>query len=267
MKKLLVGCGDSFNYGIGCVNMYTQPYPVVVANHFDWDLIRLSRGSASNFVVHLQGIYAMTLHPKPNLIILGTTSVDRVEWIAEGKTLTKPPALTDVNYHLYPPHHHTPPRHDSPMDFYLKNDENYSPKILSEQLVALPEYIKKAHAKQHYKAGYYERLYTEPLHKLELINKHYFDVVDSRIKQEYDHGVILMAYHKIKKAGIQCIICSDDYFFKNEVDDIRDFFKPDWGRCTSTWPDSVGSMHTGEEGHAYIAHRLIEHINNNEFNV
>jgi hypothetical protein len=267
MKKLIVGCGDSFNYGIGCVNLHTQPYPVLVAKHFDCDLIRLSRGSASNFIVHLQGMFAAKMNPKPNLVILGTTSTDRVEWLAEGKQLNRPPTLKDVNYHLYPPHHHPPPCHDSPMDFYLKNDKEYSPKILSEQIVALPDYLAKAALNQHNKAGYYERLYSEPLEKLELIKHHYFDIVDSRIKHEYDHGVILMAYNKIKKAGIQCIICSGDHFFKTEVNDPRDFFDPDWGRCTQTWPDSVGSLHTGEGGHADIAERLIHHINENGFNI
>ncbi len=262
-KKTLVLCGDSFNYGIGCDNMHTQPYAVLTANNFNWDLVRLARGSASNYVIHLQGMYATKMNPKPHLVILGATSNDRIEWLATGKSLHKDPTLEDVNYHLYPPHHQTPPKHESPMPFHLNNDPNYNPKILSEQVVAFSEYcglVKKGNP-----LGYYERLHSESTEKLELIDRYYMDIFDSKIKRDYDAGVLLMAYNKIKKAGINCIIVSSDTRFLELVNDERDFFYQHWGRLVTLWPDSVKSMHTGAGGHADTAERLIKHIEDKGF--
>lgn len=261
-KKILVLCGDSFNYGIGCTNLYTQPYSVLTAAHFDWNLIRLARGSSSNYVTYLQGMYAAEMENKPHLVILGGTSCDRIEWLATGKSLTKEPTLEDVNYHLYPPHHQTPPMHDAPMPFYLQESTTHNPKILSEQVVAFTEYC-DLHKKGNTLVGYYERLHTESIDKLELIDKYYMDIFDSWIKRDYDTGVLLMAYHIIKRAGINCIIATSDRRFEKLVDDLRDFFFQDWGRLTRLWPDTVGSMHTGAGGHADTAERLIAHIKEN----
>jgi hypothetical protein len=264
-KKTLVLCGDSFNYGIGCVNLHTQPYGVLTANHFDWDLIRLARGSASNYVIHLQGIYAAKMNPKPHLVILGTTSTDRVEWLATGESL-KPghvPKFEDVNYHLYPPHHEPPPLHDAPMDFYLKESKSYTPKILSEQVVAFSDYLNLVKNGKH--SQYYKRLHSESADKLELINEYYLEIFDSAIKRDYDTGVIMTAYLRLKHAGINTIIVGPDMGFSELVFEPRDFFNQDWGRCTRLWPDSVGSMHTGEGGHADTADRLIKHIEDHGF--
>ena len=259
-KKLMVLCGDSFNYGIGCVNQYSQPYGVLTSNYFNWDLVRLARGSASNYVVHLQGCYAATMRPKPHLVILGTTSIDRLEWLATGTSFNKArPCLENVNYHDYPPHHEPQPLHDAPMDYYLRDNPKYDPKILSEQMGALPDYIHHVKTKG-VLLDYYRRLRSESIEKLELINRYYFDIVDSGIKRDYDVGVISLAYRRIKKQNINCIIVSDDPDYKFLVDNEGDLFLPDWGRCTATWPDSVGSLHAGEGGHADIAERLIKHI-------
>lgn len=262
-KKTMVLCGDSFNFGIGCRNLHTEPYGVLTAQHFGWDLIRLARGSASNYVIHLQGVYASKMNPKPHLVVIGTTSNDRVEWLAEGKELTEDPVLEDVNYHLYPPHFENPPLHDAPLDFYLKDDPKYDPKILSEQVVAFSDYM------YHVKVSgglvpYYKRFHNEPMEKLSLIEKYYFDIFDYKIKRDYDNGVLYKAYMTVKKAGIPCIVASQDFALKELIDE-RDWFYQDWGRCSRLWPDSVGSMHTGEGGHADTAERLIEFIKEKGF--
>jgi len=263
-KKLMVVCGDSFNYGIGCTDLHTKPYGVLTAQNFDWDLIRLARGSASNFTVYLQGEYASKMNPKPHLVILGTTSIDRLEWITTGKTSDPNIPLTalDINYHEYPPHNWAQPNHDAPMDFHFKNDPNYNPRMLSEQVLALTDFLKIEKSKQ---PNHYTRMLTEGAEKIQLIEDYYFDIFDSRIKQDYDRGVILMAYNMIKKQGINCIIFSVDVMFKDLVDDPRDYCRQDWHRCCQLWPDTIGSFHTGDGGHQDTADRLIEHIKTNGF--
>lgn len=260
MENFVV-CGDSFNYGIGCSNLDTQPYGVLVANHFNLNLIRLARGSASNYAIHLQGEFALNL--KPKLVILGTTSTDRFEWVVEGKKLETTPTLYDLCYHNYPPHHLPQPFHDEPMEFYLSNDKNYKPKILTEQIPAIFEYrqLKKGQGLH----GYYSRLHSESLDKLEIIEKYYLEAFDTFIKADYDRAVILKAYRKLKKNKIQTIIYSEDIGYEEYVDDKRDFFHSNWKYYSDNYPDKAGSLHVSEEGHYHIANRLIDHINNNEF--
>ena len=262
MENLVI-CGDSFNYGIGCSNLATQPFGVLVAKHFNLELIRLARGSASNYTIHLQGEFAATLNPKPKLVILGTTSTDRFEWIAKDNSLDKTPTIYDLFYHNYPPHHEPPPGHDQPMPFYLDGNSRYSPKILSEQIPAISEYRRLKNKEGIYK--YYKRLHAEPLDKLELIERYYVETFNSYIKADYDKGVILKAYRKLKKNNIPTIIYTNDAGYKNYVDDERDYFDSNWKYYSDNWPDKFGSLHVSEEGNYHIANRLIDYITEKEF--
>lgn len=272
MEKTIVVCGDSFNYGIGCTDLYTKPYGPMVAKHFGWNCIRLARGSSSNYVTHLQGAYAANMNPKPHLVILGITSYDRIEWVSEGESISdkEHPKLEHVNYHLYPPHLFPEPHHEHPMPFYMDGKEFYDPKILSEQVVAFDEYIKiyrKAEETKNPEArvdgiptslNWYKRLRSEPIEKIELIYNYYMHVMDSKIKRDYDMGVILKTYTKIKKQGINCIIVSADMGYKEYVENPSDFFLQPWGELTKKWPTPC--LHTGDGGHEDTALRLIEHI-------
>jgi hypothetical protein len=102
MKKLVI-CGDSYGYGIGCTNLETQPFGVLTAKHFGWDLIRLARGSASNYTIYLQGMYAADMKDPPHLVVLNQTSYDRIEWFAEGTNPIADHTALNINYHQYPP--------------------------------------------------------------------------------------------------------------------------------------------------------------------
>lgn len=256
MEKLVI-CGDSFNYGIGCMDCNTQPYGVLLAKHFNLDLIRLARGSASNYAIYLQGEYAATLNPK--IVILGTTSTDRFEWVAENKKLTSKPSLNNLNYHDYPPHHMPLNKHDEPMDYFLKNDSNYDPMILTEQIPAIFEYRKLKRENGMY--NYYRRLHTEPLDKLEKIENYYVTAFDSEIKADYDRGVILMAYRKLKNKNIKVLILSADANYIDYVDDASDFYLIDWASLILDYPDKVDSGHISEEGHSLIASNLKNFLN------
>ena len=264
MNKTLVVCGDSFNYGIGCRDLTTQPYGIKTAENLGWNCIRLARGSASNYAIHLQGMYAATnLNPKPDLVILGTTSYDRIEWVAEGKELNQEPTLENLNYHLYPPHNMAQPLHDSPMPYYLENSQRYDPKILSEQVVAFQDYFRILSKDRNNE--YYKRLRSEPKPKLELIDQFYFEIYNEWIKRDYDVGVIMLAYRKIKKAGINCIIAGPDYKYYDFVDGHTDFFPINWGQLSREYPDTVNTLHCSEEAHELISQALTNHIKIHKF--
>jgi hypothetical protein len=257
MKKKLVICGDSFNYGIGCVNMNTQPYGVLTSNYFNWDLVRLARGSASNYVIHLQGMYAADMIEKPHLIVLGQTSYDRIEWFNEHAKDTHNHSLKNLNYHMYPPHHTAYPHHDSPMPFYLQ-DKEYNPYILSEQVGGIDDCLKVR--KSNPTNPYYKRLNTEPTPKLQLICDYYLKVFDYEIKRNYDIGTLTKAYYYIKRQGINCIIATVDKEEFSKFVDEKDLLSVDWGQLSLKYPDTIGSLHTSEEGHSVVANALIEKI-------
>lgn len=273
MEKILVICGDSFNWGIGCKDQSTQPYGVLIAKKLGWNLVRLARGSSSNYIIHLQANYAAKMKPKPDLVIIGQTSYDRVEWIAEGKTVDSRSSrkLEEVNYHQYPPHYHAQPFHDNPFDFYLKDNPAYDPKILCEHVVAFPDYfslLDRLPAKERFSGSdYYKRLHSEPIEKLKLIEKYYFDIWDPTIKRDYDIAVLLKAYRTVKKAGIKCLLFGPDTGIGEFVDEPKDYYHQDWYGISQRFgfgpfPDSG---HTGEAGHAYTAECLFEYLGKHNF--
>lgn len=263
MRKTIVVCGDSFNYGIGCVDLSTSPYGVLVSKEFDCNLIRLARGSATNFSICLQAEYAATkITPKPDLVIIGMTGFDRIEWQAEnskkhrGETLS----LENLNYHLYPPHN-TP---SSPLgvlqQFYLENDPNYNPTLLTEQISGIDDYIIMAKKNHSVSTGFYKRLNSEPIPKLELIIKYYLEIFEGNIKAKYDSAMIFQAYMRCSRNGIPAIIITPfPHLFEGLVSDDH-VCKIDWGQLSTDHPDTIGSAHTSEKGHEIVADTLIKHI-------
>ena len=254
MKNNLVVCGDSFNYGLGCADSLTQAYGVRVANHFGWDLIRLARGSASNYSIYLQGIYAADMEDTPALIILGQTSFDRVEWLVEGTPWHIEHSLTNLNYHQYPPHNNDEGRGL----FHLNGDPTYNPFLLTEQIVGIDHCISLRKEKQH--TDWYDRLATEPTEKLQLICNYYTTVFNYHVKRNYDISMLFRAYSYIKRKGIECIILTPDVEEYSKYMDSSDLCFQDWAELSKRFPEP--SHHTTELGHADTADRIIQHLKN-----
>ena len=254
MSKTIIICGDSFNAGIGCRNMLTQPYGVLVAKHFNANLIMLARGSASNYNIHLQAIYATGL--KPDLLIVGTTSCDRYDWIAEGKqtpfTLTAP----NINYHDYPPHSHPWGDSDRPIPFYFDGDREYDPILLSEQIDAI-----EARANTN---KFVDRLSKEPSKKMQQLLDYAVHIMPYTVKKSQDEGVILRSYCIAKKAGINTIVVGGHATLEDVVH-AQDYMHHDWFVFSKEYPDTIGSMHASEEGHAVFAEKLIKKIEENGY--
>jgi hypothetical protein len=252
MKKTLVVCGDSYNYGIGCVDLATTPYAVKTAQHFNWELVRLARGSASNYIIYLQGMYAADMAIQPHLIVLGETSYDRTEWISSSaKTIVNNYSALNINYHQYPPHNVS----GSP-EFYFKDDPQYCPVLLSEQISGIDHCLSIRKTNQHA----YDRLAAESDNKLQLIRDHYLEVTEYAIKAKYDVGLILQAYTYIKRKGIPVIILTRNIDAYKDLVDAPDLMFQDWYELSNVYPDTIGSLHTSEVGHADTANRLIKKI-------
>jgi hypothetical protein len=258
VSKKFVVCGDSFSAGIGCVDMYTQPYGILVARHFNAEPIILARGSASNYAIYLQALHAADMEIKPDLVIIAQTSYDRIEWVREDRQLHLNARLENLNYHLYPPHQIAQPHHDSPMPFYLQGSGDYNPVILSEQIGGIDDCI-KSRKKGTNVSKYYMRLRTEPTEKLELIRDYFVNIVDDAIKKDYDIGLLLQAYTYVVRKGIDCIVLTHEPKINNYIDD-KDIMFQDWYIMSKNYPDTIGSMHTSEEGHRDTADRLVTKI-------
>jgi hypothetical protein len=263
MKKTMVVCGDSFNYGIGCVDLGESPYGVLVSKTFDCDLIRLARGSATNFSIALQADYAATkITPKPNLVIIGMTGFDRIEWQSEDAKIprTKSLGLENLNYHLYPPHN-TP---SSPLgilqNFYLENDPAYNPSLLTEQVHGIDDYISVYKKGMNVSKTFYKRLNSEPIPKLELIMKYYFEIFQGDIKVRYDSAMIYQSYMRCVNAGINCLILTTFPHLFDGLVTADNICEIDWGKLSIDHPDTIGSWHTSEEGHRIVASKIIEKI-------
>jgi hypothetical protein len=262
-KHNLVVCGDSFNVGIGLVDMEKQRYGQLVANKLDYGLTVLARGSASNYAVFLQGVFASTMTPKPKCVILSVTSYDRIEWLADELQDHITPELINLNYHQYPPHHHPQPHHSEPLDFYLKSHPEYNPKLLTEQVVAISDYIGLLKKKQ--PGEYYERLHSQSKEKLEMLLEHYLTVWgNNTIKYDYDRGLILSAYTRIKNNGIPYLVLSQDHAF-SELIPNDDLISHDWGELSRKYPDSIGSLHADYPAHEYTADLILERMVANRY--
>ena len=257
-KPNLVVCGDSFNVGIGLVDMEKQRYGQLVANKLDYDLTVLARGSASNYAVFLQGNFSSNMTPKPSCVILSVTSYDRIEWLENEQENHITPDLTNLNYHQYPPHYHAQPHHSGPLDFHLKNHPNYNPKLLTEQVGAIPDYISLLKKKN--SAEYYKRLHSQSVDKLEMLLKHYMTVwANNTIKHDYDRGLILSAYTRIKNNGINCLVLAGDHEFSKLIPK-NDLITHCWGELSKKYPDTIGSQHADYPAHVYTADIIIERM-------
>lgn len=79
MRKTLAVCGDSFMSAVsseeyGAESHFTQ----ILAKKIDWDYITFARGGCGNSVIRLQIDEAIKI--RPDLLIIGTTTPDRVEF-------------------------------------------------------------------------------------------------------------------------------------------------------------------------------------------
>lgn len=242
----LVVCGDSFNCGIGCNDLSTQPYGVLLARSLGMELTTLARGGASNYTVHLQAEYAIRMSPK--VVIIGTTSYDRFEWVSEDKKLNHPPTALNINYHEYPPHHG-----NGAVPYYFEGRMDYKPMILTEQAGGIEYFVRHRHKEG---AGdYFKRYHNEPIDKLQLMIDYYVHVSNGHIDEQYDISTIFKAYTKVNRAGIRCIVLTDNPELL-ELIGPEDTYYCNWFSLAKKYPDTVGSGHASPEAHALVAEAL-----------
>jgi hypothetical protein len=248
-------CGDSFTAGIGCVNLYEQPYPVRTCKHFNAELTNLARGGASNYAIYLQAIHAIE-NIRADIVVVSMTSMDRFDWINEGRDAEYITAR-NINYHDYAPFNFPQPNHDKPLVHPFAKDPEYDPLLLSQNVSTIVEAIEKPDIAA-------IALKKEPKAKLKKIVSFYAEVLPWHVKVSYDVGMMAAAYTRAKKAGINCIVTG---FEKELLATIpsEDLINHNWFAFSHQYPDSIKSMHASEDGHQVFSETLIKRIEQNGY--
>ena len=244
-------CGDSFTAGIGCMNLYTQPYPVLVSKHFNAQMLNFARGGASNYAIHLQAVHAIQI-VQPDILIISMTSMDRFDWFAEGYDHTDVITARQINYHEYAPFNYPQPNHDRPLPHPFRNDPEYTPMLLSQNVATIQDALDHPSTAP-------DSLRKEPKAKLKKILSFYAEILPWHVKMSYDAGVISRAYIMAQKQGIRCIVIGHEREIIESIPE-RDFIEHNWFAFSEKFPDSIKSNHASEDGHQAFSETLVRKL-------
>lgn len=254
LPKRLIVCGDSFNIGIGCQDLTTQPYGSLLAKQLNIPLINLAKGSSTNLSIWLQVQYAVdNLNASADdLILVNETSSERINWFPDGvMEESDPTPLTNlsVNYHEYPPYgpnsyHQILPEHP------MKHDPNYTGKMITENMRGVVDFVDNyVEYGIDQRGSYYSRLAYEPVEKVKLVRDFYLSVYNEKISQVQSRALMTMCHAYLKNKGIRHLMLFPfPYLYNNFVDDYNRV-EVNWGQLAKEYPDQIPSGHADENGH------------------
>ena len=215
MGKLVV-CGDSFSIGIGCHDLKNEPYGALLAKELDKDVINYSKGSSTNLSILLQVKYAIEKNPDIDLICIGVTSYNRVDWFPENITpVHNHLHLSNVNYHQYPPYGKDtyPYLLENPM----KDDPQYNGQMLTENYYGVVDYVDNVLTQKRGAGDYFLKFKKERPERMKLLRNFYAEIFDDQIQRQYDMGLMVMAHNLLKKKGINHLILTSDAEFTTYI--------------------------------------------------
>ena len=252
LPRRLIVCGDSFNIGIGCQDLTTQPYGSLLAKQLDIPLINLAKGSSTNLSIWLQVKYAVeNLNANSeDLVLVNETSSERICWFPDDHTETYIPVTNlDVNYHDYPPYgqhsyHQVLPEHP------MQHNPNYKGSMITENMRGVVDYLDNFVDRGIDQHGlYYNRLANEPLQKLKLIKDFYLSVYNERLSQIQSQSLMTMCHALLKNKGIKHVmLIPNTEAYKNLVTS-ENIMTLNWGQLALEFPDQIPSGHADERGH------------------
>ena len=261
MKNLVI-CGDSFNIGIGCHNLQTEPYGSLLSNKLNLNLINLAKGSSSNFSIFLQVKYAIQNLENIDLICIGVTTYNRTEWFPENHIHNGNLKNTDVNYHQYPPFGKDSYAYTLPNPMLL--DTNYDGKLLTENFNSVIDYVDNCMDNPNWKSNYYTRFNTESKNRMKLLKQYYLEIFDDTIQRQYDIGMINLAYSLLKSNGINHLFLTYDTEFNQYIPN-KNLVDIDFMKLSKEYPDDMGTMHTSNIGHKIAYETIINKLQSNEW--
>ena len=268
MEKRLIVCGDSFNIGIGCHNLNTEPYGSLLAEQTGRKLINLAKGSSTNLSIWLQVKYAVyNLNANENdIILVNETSSERFNWFPENKEVSQHHDISnlDVNYHDYPPYgNHSYPTHQ--LDKHPMQDEpNYTGKMITENVAGVIDYLDNfLSTGQNQRGFYYNRLVDEPATKLKIIKDFYGSVYNEKLSQIQSNAFMTMAHSLLRNKKLKHLMMLPNIWAYTDtvIDENKMYLS--WGELTMKYPDNVGSGHSSPQGHIEARDMILKKLKEN----
>jgi hypothetical protein len=268
-KKNIVICGDSFNIGIGCHDLATEPYGQLLGQALDKNVINLAKGSSTNFSIYLQAQYAVEKYKDvADLVIVSHTSYDRVDWFPMDYNFPRGEiTLADVNYHQYPPYgEHTYHVHDNEVRLAhpLVNDPNYTGAMFTDNLMGVIDYWENF-GSQDKDSGYYARFRTEPKQRMKTLYDYGTTVHESRINRIQTIGLMTMAHQLLKRANVPHLILTHEPDYYTKFIDSINICELSWGQLSIDYPDDLPSWHTSAQGHRQAFELIMTKIKENRW--
>ena len=263
----IIVCGDSFNIGIGCRDLNTEPYGSLLAAKLNRPLINLAKGSSTNLSIWLQVKYAVEeLHANSSdIVLVNETSSNRFNWFPEGKDVQRREITNlDVNYHDYPPYgngSYWPHQLDS---HPMQDHPAYNGVMITENVAGVIDYLDVFVAQGWNQRGsYYNRLVDESVARLKLIKDFYASVYSEQISQLQSHAFMTMASTLLSNAGVNYVMLLpwlDAYTGLVKDENILAF---NWGNITLEYPDDVNTGHASAQGHVLALEMIVDKLQKN----
>jgi hypothetical protein len=267
-NKNIVICGDSFNIGIGCRDLTTEPYGQLLSMALDKPIVNLAKGSSTNFSIYLQAKYAIK-HIPTDLVIISHTTYDRFDWFPLEYSIpfNREITLEDVNYHQYPPYGENSYGIGG-KKIIIKNPMAANPKykgaMLTENFRGIIEYWETDRSKN-IKLGYYDRINSEPTERLKLIYDYAISLHEEKINKIQSAGMITLAHQLLKKAGIPHLILTNEPIFYLDFIDAINICEIDWLDLSGKYPDDLPSGHTSPVGHKIVFEKITNKLKENKW--
>ncbi len=267
-SKHLVICGDSFNIGIGCRNLMTEPYGQLLSAELDKPIINLAKGSSTNLSIYLQAKYAVD-NLSTDLVIISHTSYDRVDWFPINYDFPNglEIRLEDVNYHQYPPYGENSYRVDNKeirLTHPLAANPHYKGTMMTENLVGIINYWETWRSKNK-TIGYYDRINIEPTERIKLWYDYSKSLHEYRINRLQSAGLMTMAHQLLKKADIPHLILTDDIDFYSQFVESTNLCNINWNMLARKYPDDLPSEHTSPVGHRLAFNSILTKLKENNW--
>lgn len=268
MEKRLIVCGDSFNIGIGCFDLYTEPYGSLLAEQTGRKLVNLAKGSSTNLSIWLQVKYAVyNLNANENdIILVNETSSERFNWFPEDADIDNLHDISnlDVNYHDYPPYGnhsyivHTLDRHP------MQSDPNYKGTMITENVAGVIDYLDKFVAQGIDQRGsYYNRLVDEPVTKLKLIRDFYTSVYNEKLSHMQSNAFMVMSHSLLRNKKLNHLMMVPNLWAYLDTIEDKNKMHLSWGELTMKYPDTVGTGHASPEGHLEARDMILNKLKQN----
>jgi hypothetical protein len=265
MKKSLIICGDSFSIGLGCRDLLNEPYGCLLSKELDMPLINFAKGGSTNLSIYLQAKYVVdNLADKAKIVLVGSTSYDRVNWFPLDYTPDKFEITNaDVNYHECPPYGKD--SYLQLLDNPMKDDPKYNGKMFADSYSSVINYWENWCSKDKFDYGYFHKFINEPKERIKTIYDFAASVHDDRIERLNSIGVLTMAHSLLKRAGITHLILTHEVAEYNKFIDLENLVHVDWGRLSIDYPDDLPSLHTNFEGHKVVFNTVLAKLKENNW--